>query len=278
MSEYTVQYSEDHDSIVNTHEIRLNSLSVSTLQALQQHLNDLNNEKEIDISIDSNDNSKFKKQEYWDKRFENEDQYDWLCTFQDLNPYLKPLINFDDDILIVGCGNSSFSSDLYDAGYHNITNIDFSESVVRKMETDNLSIRPKMKWVVMDMTSLTFHKKSFDVVIDKASMDALVVDEVDVWDPNDETIAIVDKMCISVSEVLKSSSGKFIQVSFAQPHFRTKYLIGDRILSRDEGKELNPYEVCVGYSSRYDWNLLKHLTVDKDSGCLNCFVYIMIKQ
>jgi hypothetical protein len=34
-----------------------------------------------------------------------------------------------------------------------------------------------MKWLVMDMCSLTFDDQSFDVVLDKCAMDALLVDE-----------------------------------------------------------------------------------------------------
>jgi hypothetical protein len=42
-----------------------------------------------------------------------------------------------------------------------------------------------MKWVTMNMLAMDgFRDASFDVVLDKATMDALMVDEVDVWDPN----------------------------------------------------------------------------------------------
>jgi hypothetical protein len=41
-----------------------------------------------------------------------------------------------------------------------------------------------MHWEVMDMTALTFDDSSFDAVIDKAAMDALMCDEQDVWNPS----------------------------------------------------------------------------------------------
>ena len=36
--------------------------------------------------------------------------------------------------MIAGCGNSKFSEDLYSEGYINITNIDFSDEVIGKMQ------------------------------------------------------------------------------------------------------------------------------------------------
>jgi hypothetical protein len=42
----------------------------------------------------------------------------------------------------------------------------------------------EMRWLTMDMLDMSFDDSSFDVVIDKATMDALMVDEGDVWNPN----------------------------------------------------------------------------------------------
>jgi hypothetical protein len=36
-------------------------------------------------------------------------------------------------VLVLGCGNSPFSAALYDAGFTNITSIDFSSVVIEKM-------------------------------------------------------------------------------------------------------------------------------------------------
>ena len=152
-------------------------------------------------------------------------------------------------------------------------NIDYSEEVINKMKLLHQNERPLMSWVYMDMTDLTFPSESFDVVIDKASMDALMVDEGDVWCPNHSVIESADKMCLSISRVLKSSQGKFIQISFAQPHFRTKYLIGSRVTQTTT----NHYSVDVGICIRYNWNLLKHISIEKEVGCLNSFMFIMTK-
>ena len=42
----------------------------------------------------------------------SEESYDWLATFSDLEAILKQFIRPSDRILIVGCGNSTFSADL----------------------------------------------------------------------------------------------------------------------------------------------------------------------
>ena len=42
----------------------------------------------------------------------------------------------------------------YDDGLQDITNIDFVESVVRDMMRSNLRLRPRMRWLKMDMTRM----------------------------------------------------------------------------------------------------------------------------
>ena len=76
---------------------------------------------------------------------------------------------------------------------------------------------------VMDMTKMTYPPASFDFVLDKAAMDALVTDEGDPWDPNEATKASTGAMMRSVAAVLRPG-GVFVQISFQQPHFRKKYL------------------------------------------------------
>jgi len=225
---------------------------------------------------DNNDhlNSDYKLKSYWDSRFEAEDQYDWLVKCNDIQQYIVPkMTSKDAKILIVGCGNSSFSADLYDCGYKNIINIDFSEVCIARMQQKHAESRPEMSWVTMDMTELLFHDQEFDIVIDKASMDALLVDEGDVWDPEESTISIVDKMCAGISRVLKPG-GLFLQITFAQTHFRTKYLQASHVLK--SSNQVSPFESLKGYCDRYNWTL-DYTSVNPTTGCIHYYIYHMIK-
>jgi hypothetical protein len=64
---------------------------------------------------------------------------------------------------------------------------------------------------------------AFDVAIDKGTMDALMCEKGDVWDPSPELIADVAKEVDQVLRILKSG-GRFIYTTFGQPHFRRRHL------------------------------------------------------
>ena len=55
---------------------------------------------------------------------------------------------------MVGCGNSKLSEDLYDLSYHDITNIDISDHVIKHMTQRNKDKRPKMSFTKMDATEV----------------------------------------------------------------------------------------------------------------------------
>lgn len=96
----------------------------------------------------------------------------------------------------------------------------------------------------------------------------------------------VQRMCESVARVLRRG-GLCLQISFAQPHFRTKYLSGERhclLLQAEESGEEDegagmvaaPYSASAGRSQcrSYDW-VLSHSTLPASGGCLDCFLYCM---
>lgn len=77
-------------------------------------------------------------------------------------------------ILMAGCGNSEISAEMYDDGFENITNIDFSKFCIEEMLRKHSKKRPHMKWLEMDMTKTSFPEASFDVVFDKAGLYSLM--------------------------------------------------------------------------------------------------------
>ena len=119
----------------------------------------------------------FQTQEYWDQRFEEEENYEWLLSFEKVEAYILPHLKTTDHILVIGCGNSTLSNDLYDRGYCHIKNIDFSRNVIEKMSrlSRELGHAASMRWIEMDMLDMAaFDDDSFDVVLDKATMDAIM--------------------------------------------------------------------------------------------------------
>mmetsp|Transcript_17328 Transcript_17328/g.27969 ORF Transcript_17328/g.27969 Transcript_17328/m.27969 type:complete len:199 (-) Transcript_17328:664-1260(-) len=167
------------------------------------------------------DNRVYKERSYWNTRFENEEEYEWLVSYEAVKEHLGAHCKGDQDALVVGCGNSNFSKCLVeDQKVKSLVSIDFSETVIDSMRLKY----PELNWEVMDMTNMTFDEGRFDLVIDKAAMDALVTDEGDPWNPNEETKKSTGNMMSSVAKVLKPG-GKFIQISFQQPHFRKKFLL-----------------------------------------------------
>ena len=144
---------------------------------------------------------------FWDARFQTEEEYDWLLTYAQVRSSLVPHLKATDRILVVGCGNSTFSADLYDDGFPLVVNIDFSQVVIDNMRALHSAARPLMTWECMDMTALLFPEDSFDVVLDKAAMDALLVDEGDCWAPEPRVVRDVHRMCASIARVLNPKRG-----------------------------------------------------------------------
>jgi SAM-dependent methyltransferase len=117
-------------------------------------------------------------------------EYPELCVL--LNKYVKP----KDEILVIGCGNSTLSASMYDVGYRfelkntstilsfncvidccrNIKNIDTSSVVIKQMQAANARIRPDLIFEQRDALDTKYDDKQFSVVLDKGTLDALMPD------------------------------------------------------------------------------------------------------
>mmetsp|Transcript_10757 Transcript_10757/g.16344 ORF Transcript_10757/g.16344 Transcript_10757/m.16344 type:complete len:761 (-) Transcript_10757:16-2298(-) len=161
----------------------------------------------------------FRKKEYWDNFFRERGDaaFEWYGAFKDLSLHCFRHIRPSDRILVIGCGNSDFSSNLYDSGYHNIVNIDFSEEVIKSMLEQNAASRPDMKWEVMDMTSLSYSDGSFDVVFDKGALDALMSTD------SAAVGAQADSMFANISRVLRVG-GRYMCVTLAEDYIISRLL------------------------------------------------------
>ncbi|TFK51876.1 S-adenosyl-L-methionine-dependent methyltransferase [Heliocybe sulcata] len=180
----------------------------------------------LDILPQSNE--EYGTKEYWDKRYEresDESSFDWFKSYDEIAPLIRELIpDKSSRILMLGCGNSRLSEQMYDDGYKNIVNIDYSSVVIQQMRERHAAVRPEMEWYEMDVRALTFDTNSFDVAIDKGTMDAMMTSKGDVWDPPEEVIQNCTKEVDEVIRVLRKGTGTFIYLTFGQPHFRRRYL------------------------------------------------------
>ncbi|XP_029930542.1 EEF1A lysine methyltransferase 4 [Myripristis murdjan] len=195
------------------------------------------------------DNSRYKDVDYWEERYKTEQCFDWLGDFSKFQHLLEGHMKKDDSILVLGCGNSTMSGEMYSAGYRCITNIDYSSVCITNMSARHKDC-PGMSWHQMDMRQLSFPDASFDVVLEKATLDALLVDEKDPWKVSAQASCLMHQVLTEVSRVLKPG-GRFLSVTFAQPHFRK------RLYARSE----------------YSWSIKHHTYGDS----FHYFVYVMTK-
>uniref|UniRef100_A0A453B4B2 Methyltransferase domain-containing protein n=1 Tax=Aegilops tauschii subsp. strangulata TaxID=200361 RepID=A0A453B4B2_AEGTS len=117
----------------------------------------------------------------------------------------------------VGCGNSRLGEELLREGVTGgVTCIDLSPVAVQRMR-DRLAEQGTsgVDVVVADMLDLPFESESFDLVIEKGTMDVLFVDSGDPWNPNPTTVDNVTKMLEGIHKVLKPG-GKFVSITFGQ--------------------------------------------------------------
>nr|XP_019005223.1 uncharacterized protein I203_02069 [Kwoniella mangroviensis CBS 8507]OCF68684.1 hypothetical protein I203_02069 [Kwoniella mangroviensis CBS 8507] len=120
--------------------------------------------------------------EYWEQRYANEADgrtFDWFLSPTYLLPLFDELTSIstsdvkgkgkgkDTRILTLGCGNSALGEVLYDNGWEDIVNIDYSKIVIDQMKERHSIARPKMEWLEMDILGLGFDDESFDMVVDK---------------------------------------------------------------------------------------------------------------
>ncbi|CAJ0593974.1 unnamed protein product [Cylicocyclus nassatus] len=167
------------------------------------------------------DNRQYASREYWEERFKNEEEFEWLADFSAFKHLILPNLRIDSRILHIGCGSSLMSMQLFDLGYRSITNVDYSEVLIGTKQR----LYPEMKWICDDIRSLdSIHSNSFDVVLEKATLEALLVTEKSPWSPSDAALETLESVMKSVVRVL-TDDGIFISISFTQPHFRVPALL-----------------------------------------------------
>lgn len=86
---------------------------------------------------------------YWDLRYAEQDKdgYDWFKKYSDLKTDIERHLQPESKILVLGCGTSSLSQDLYLAGYKHVHSIDFSPAAIDIQRSKN-ELRTEMTFEV----------------------------------------------------------------------------------------------------------------------------------
>ncbi|CAO1393520.1 unnamed protein product [Diamesa hyperborea] len=154
----------------------------------------------------------FANKEYWNNFFRGRGKslFDWYGEYPELCGILGKYIKTKDNILVIGCGNSKLSIEMFDVGYKSMTNIDISEVVIKQMQK-SFKDRLECLWLTMDATEMKFPNESFTVVLDKGTLDAMMSEE------SDNAKEVIRKYFMEVKRVLKNG-GRFVCISLLQEH------------------------------------------------------------
>ncbi|SGY19938.1 BQ5605_C017g08395 [Microbotryum silenes-dioicae] len=206
--------------------------------------------------------------------------FDWFQTIDLVPLVQRFVPDTSARICMLGCGNSLLSANLYDKGYHSIVNLDYSPILIEKMKNVNSTRRPEMicrffmrndpirfgpsvqnhpcpdlrelirtlrdgtrfafAGQTADVRALPFDDESFDVCIDKGTMDAMMTSIRNPWNPPDQVIKDCNDEIDQVVRVLRKPNGVFLYLTWGQPHFRKQYLLR-------EGWQLETVELGDGF-------------------------------
>jgi len=195
------------------------------------------------------DEDDYSDRNYWERRFAVETKYEWLCEYKHFAPIVDEYVKDKNETLLhIGCGTSSLSHDMHTAGFADVINVDFSQTLIDRCA----GAYQHMQWVCADMRDLSsIPSNSIGVVIEKAAIDSLTVNEKSQWTMSKSATHDVHLTLKHVFRVLKNG-GVFVSISFTQPHFRLPYYIDDFL---------------------YDWSVRVH-RIGSD---FHHFVYVMVK-
>ncbi|KAH7649605.1 hypothetical protein FG379_001231 [Cryptosporidium bovis] len=232
-----------------------------------------------------NEAEDFSSSRYWDeffrKRGENGNHsFEWYGEFCELEGLLvDSMIRSGDGersrfenkkILHIGCGSSSLGADLYDIGFKNITNIDFSKDIISEMLKKNKK-RSEMKWLCVDVekefedyVSNENNFGQFDTIIDKGFLDAYLSSNTSL--DNDPKCMLKSKEYLRRSLDLLKDGGKYVLITLGQDYvskalslnlYNIRCEIVVEPLIRIKGTKYLPYYIEItkkGDSSDLEYN------------------------
>jgi ubiquinone/menaquinone biosynthesis C-methylase UbiE len=159
--------------------------------------------------------AQYGKPEYWEERYTRDPEpFDWYQRWAGLKDVLMEYVQTNHQILMLGCGNSRLSEEMYEEGFHNVTNVDISLVAIKAMQ-EKYQDKAGMIYQQMDIRSMEFPDGVFNVVMDKGTIDSILCGEGSTHNAH--------KTLTEVSRVL-SPNGVYVAVSHGQPSYRLTYL------------------------------------------------------
>ena len=159
-------------------------------------------------------------------------------------------------LLHLGCGSSSLAEEMYNRHYcHLILNVDYSFAILDKRRSIKKENQYLIDWFALDIRAMPLRSDYFDTIIEKGTLDVFFVGyEHHLWCPEEELKEKIDSILTQISKCLRSDYGRFISISFQQPHFRRPFLA----------------------KQKYQWSIQVHAVSDGIES-IEYFVYVMTK-
>eukprot|EP01083_Nonionella_stella_P232526 820161_1 len=117
----------------------------------------------------------YAKKTYWNERYRKEPEtFEWYQSYDTIKALIDSFITKDSKVLVVGCGSSSLSEDIYDSCTKDVTSIDFAFTAI-DMLNEKAAGKVGLQFITMDVQSMEFPNENFDIVIDKGTLDSVLV-------------------------------------------------------------------------------------------------------
>jgi len=140
--------------------------------------------------------------------------------FSELQGVLSLYLRDEHDVLHVGCGNSHLTEVLWSREIcKTITNIDISDVLIARMKEQSKGTvceDSRVRWMVMDVCNMSFAAASFDLILEKGTLDALLCE-------SEEKLDVVHAMLDECFRVLRPS-GCLLLVTHGNPSDRLSVL------------------------------------------------------
>ena len=141
-------------------------------------------------------------------------EFEWYVGWESISSLVMGALHLSPArarVLEVGCGSSRLALDMaLEGGFENITAIDFAEEAISEQRRIAAKEHAKdaVRFQVEDATAMSYKDESFDVVIDKATLDTLM--------SNGSPFEAPRKLVAQVDRVL-APGGFYFLISHADP-------------------------------------------------------------